>query len=268
MKILCAYVKHGLRDETRSSLEQFAPEADLVDVSGHDDNYWNAIAERWIGREDLLIIEQDMVITAETIPSFNACRQKWCSFGYTAVPHLGRVTACLGCTRFSVHLQRHISAEMIVRGAYQTQWIQHFMRRDEAARWTTKNPDIDMPWSCLDVRIARALFVAGYEPHDHGEIAHLHENYLPYLNLGEKRSSDYTSDQFEYFVPPLLINAGNRALYGYDDLANGILAQRTEEEGLIEIAIERTSSQLMALAVDIMKAEEWAKDYFKKQALK
>ncbi len=205
MRVMCGFAGQGLRNETVESLSEFAPMAEIIDNSADDGAYWRSIEERWTGDEDLVIIEQDMVIDASTLPSFESCDQPWCSFGYTAVPHLGRITACLGCVRFTAKIQRIVPVEKI-RLDYE-----------------------EMQWVCLDVRIARALFLAGYEPHDHGDVTHLHSDYPFWIDLGKPRDSEYTVNEFCHFVPPILVNAGNRALYGYDDLVNGILARRKEE---------------------------------------
>lgn len=193
MRIICGYANDGLRPETRESLEKFAPGVELLDFSGDDFAYWNAIKERWTGEEDLVTIEQDMVITEDTIPSFEKCDRLWCSFGYETVPYAGRVNACLGCTKFSAELQRQFPIGVFNKDLY---------------------------WCEIDINIGRHLYLHGNSltPHDHGDVQHLHEYGAGCLKLREDDYDPdgriYTDDKFQTFAPPSFADLGDFIIYG------------------------------------------------------
>ncbi len=157
MRVFCGYTPSGFRAETQLSLAQFAPRTTMVvDVSGDNFNYWNALKEHWIGDEDLVIVEQDMVLRGDILPSFAACDQDWCVYEYDAIgykpfTHIRKVNCALGCVKFSATLQRRFP-------------IQEFAVR--------------VDWRAVDVIVASRLQFHGYDPHVHGEIEHLH-NYTP-----------------------------------------------------------------------------------------
>jgi hypothetical protein len=130
---------------------------ELVEVGWDVSAYWNELRRRWNGEDDLLVVEQDNVIDAETIPSFNACDCKWGCFDYLGPPGMdfdgtgnGRVLRkSLGCTRFSAGLQQEIPASMISDKEY-------------------------FVWHLLDCRVARLLELHGHRPHVHGRVKHMH----------------------------------------------------------------------------------------------
>ena len=150
MRILCCYA--NLRPETAATIAEFAPETELVDVTDDTYGYWHNIRDRWTGDEDLMVIEQDIEITAEVVPSFEACSKPWCLFEYPGHPFMGTLSSHLGCTRFSKELQRAVPCESMTVIAGDRQ------------RWDT-----------LDGKIAIALKEAGYKPHVHGQVNHLHD---------------------------------------------------------------------------------------------
>lgn len=199
MKIICGYADDGLRPETRASILRYAPDTEFLDFTGDDFAYWKAIKERWTGKEGLVVIEQDMVITEEIISSFRSCDKDWCSFGYTAAPHHGRVTACLGCTKFSAALQRELDL-------------------------STVNNGVDISWPEIDVNLAVALELHKFRPHDHGEVTHLHE-YMPVMVAGLSEPGEFTSNEFCYFMPPSLCNHGNKALL---EIPSGLLKDQID----------------------------------------
>jgi hypothetical protein len=159
MRVLACYVRGQQSPEAYRALLRYASIGSLELISvGHDVSaYWHAIRDRWTGEDDLVIIEQDNVITGEVIPSFQECEKKWCSFSYLGPPGMnfngneeGRVLKkSLGCTRFTAELQREIPASMISGNEY---FVFHL----------------------LDMRISRLLELSGYSPHVHGEIEHAH----------------------------------------------------------------------------------------------
>jgi hypothetical protein len=146
----------AIKPETYVSLREHVPASvsiDLIDVSRSPTAYWHAIRDRWTGEDDLVIIEQDIEITAETIPSFQSCAAEWCVFGYKGAdwlePEDRFMVKSLGCTKFSARLQRTIPASTIA-GVY-------------------------LVWHMIDMRMATVLGMRGYTPHLHGEVKHLHD---------------------------------------------------------------------------------------------
>lgn len=107
MRVLCCYA--ALYDQTREALAKYAPDAELVDVSGDDYAYWRAICERWTGEDDLLIVEQDIEIHDQVIPEMRACDRDWCTYAYRLWRPDAWCFNALGCTRFSASLQRKVS---------------------------------------------------------------------------------------------------------------------------------------------------------------
>jgi hypothetical protein len=153
MRVLATYVNNHLRPEAYRALVKYVPigQLEMINTHGNVSRYWHEFRRRWIGEYDLMTVEQDNVITAETIPSFNACEEPWCTYMYKG-PHSmpdRDLKAALGCTRFSAALQRAIPANEISDKDY-------------------------FSWHLLDYRINVLLTGVGLQPHVHGEIEHLH----------------------------------------------------------------------------------------------
>jgi len=151
MRVLACYNGDSLRSETYDALVKHIPVGalELVNVSGDACNYWHELRNRWTGEYDLVTVEQDNVITAETIPSFAACAEPWCCYEY----ELEDQRMCrigLGCTRFSAELQRTVPVSEISGSA-----------------WFT--------WHILDYRVFTTVQRFGFEPHVHGQVEHLHD---------------------------------------------------------------------------------------------
>lgn len=147
---MCCYAYGCLRSETARALDRYAPDAERVDVSGDQANYWHEIRDRWNGTEDLVVIEQDNEITAETIPSFEACDQDWCTFAYDGI--YGQLDHSLGCTKFSARLQRRFPHETIAGDG--------------------------LVWHLIDLRIGKLFHdLHKLECHVHGTVKH-HHDYL------------------------------------------------------------------------------------------
>jgi len=86
---------------TEKSLAEYAPGALIVPIPAEDiSRPWTDYAERW-GRDDLLIVEQDIILHADVIPQLEACPEPWCLFPF---PHHSRggglMTTGIGCNRF------------------------------------------------------------------------------------------------------------------------------------------------------------------------
>jgi hypothetical protein len=136
-----------LYPETESAVKAHAPDATFIDTSGSNYAYRDALQRYWTGERDLVVIEQDIEITAEVIQTFNSCRENWCIYSYQGPPHLGYLHRCLGCTKFSAKLQRQFPFDGF---------------------------DLDaMVWNVVDVNIAKFLNKT-LNPHVHGNVKHHH----------------------------------------------------------------------------------------------
>lgn len=143
MRIVCLY--NQLHPLTVKSIAAHAPDAEFVDTSGSDTAYWEAIAARWMGEDDLMLIEHDVEIHAQVIPQFDSCPELWCHFPY---PYRGGLTTmATGCTRYRAALQRRIAVEEILAApSYR---------------------GIPGHWEFMDVTIATAFSRKGVEVCDH-----------------------------------------------------------------------------------------------------
>jgi hypothetical protein len=160
VRILACFVRGRQSAKAYRALVKYAPlgSLEMIETGRDVSDYWHAIRARWTGDDDLVIIEQDNVITAEVLPSFAECDEPWCCFSYLGPPGLdldgsgaGRVLMkSLGCTKFSADLQAKITATMISDKEY---FVFHL----------------------LDMRLSRLLEVHDYQPHVHGAIEHCHK---------------------------------------------------------------------------------------------
>ena len=144
LRVLACYNGDALHPRTYRALVKYVPigTLELVNVNGNVSNYWHAFRARWQGAFDLMTVEQDNVITAEVIPSFESCEEPWCVYEYDGPPHLEPddriLKASLGCTRFSRELQRDVPITEISVEDYFT-------------------------WHLIDFRVAVVLKNKGYE---------------------------------------------------------------------------------------------------------
>lgn len=113
VNIICCYTR--LNEATAEALSLWAPQCVLIPLPPEDKHaYWAAIASWWGTGHDLLIIEQDIVISPGTLPSMADCegRSDWCAAPYPAYSgYRGHNERALGCTRFSARLQAAVPAE-------------------------------------------------------------------------------------------------------------------------------------------------------------
>lgn len=115
LRVLCCYAGlQSLHPATEASLTAFAPEAERIDVSGNPYSYFGEIAERWTGRDDLIIIEQDIQIYQHTIPEFLYCPEPWCVFPYQVRDRETLLDFGLGCTRFRAEAIQAVGIEDIL----------------------------------------------------------------------------------------------------------------------------------------------------------
>ena len=117
-RLVCMYggtfptVSPGLDPRVKAALEKYAPEAGLevewVDTSADLQIYADEMEKRWLGKEDLIIVEQDKEIFAGTLPAMLSCDQPWCGYTFwiNPVPHTTLVLGGFGATKFSAEVQR------------------------------------------------------------------------------------------------------------------------------------------------------------------
>lgn len=107
MTILCCYTK--LHPAAEKALKLYAPDAEMVDVTGGDFGYWNTLASHWDDEDDLIVIEHDIEITEKVIPGFLDCPQAWCTHPYhhkyTHKPD-AILGMSLGCTKLSLRARQ------------------------------------------------------------------------------------------------------------------------------------------------------------------
>lgn len=161
MNIICCY-NSGVHPKTVESLSAYAPTALMVETPGLY-GYQEAIAARWQGVEDLVVIEADKEITAETIPSFETCREPWCTHACETLPppYTKTTTNSLACARFTVNIQRIVDPNEFLGPDVPWQPCRHC--------------DSKGCWNQLDVRMAMAFQRHGIQPHVHGEVTHHHD---------------------------------------------------------------------------------------------
>jgi hypothetical protein len=149
-RIICCYTESGVRKETLSALESFAPGTEYAEVSGSPYDYRDTLQRYWTGKRPLIVVEQDIVIHDEVIDSFAKCSKPWCTYGFQSSARIGYLYRGLGCTKFSARLQRRFPFEEFVT--------------------------YGMTWKYCDAHISRILWtINGIQPHVHGEVEHLHD---------------------------------------------------------------------------------------------
>ena len=78
MITICCPVK--LWPATASALAQYAQDALIVPIDGSDITQpWTTYASYW-GKDDLLIVEQDVILHGDVLPQLEACPEPWCLF--------------------------------------------------------------------------------------------------------------------------------------------------------------------------------------------
>lgn len=141
-----------------AALKEYAPHAEIVDVTGDNYAYWREIRDRWTGERDLIIVEQDIEIGPDTITSMESCKQDWCCYAYPIFRTKVRLRVGLGCIKISAAAQQRIPVEKITEG-----FITCAACRGKGCWWH------------LDGRVAHMLKRAGYFPHVHGDVIHHHD---------------------------------------------------------------------------------------------
>ena len=174
------------------ALGTWAPQAEVIDVTGDDMGYWREIRSRWTGETGLVLIEQDNEIREDTITSLESCDQDWCCFAYPIFARGIRLTAGLGCTKISAALQRKVPANAVEERLTQCEGC-------EGKGY----------WWHLDRHVAVCLKQAGFEPHVHGDIAHHHayplQSFLwppPYIGASSAKEL-FGDDRPDRDIPPI-----------------------------------------------------------------
>ena len=140
------------QEETWLALEEIRRHYLTMDVyvegaGGYDD----ALRSIW-SRDDLLVIEQDIVPSFGQVQALERCTEAWCACKYEIrysddhTPSY-EVTHGLGFTRFSLELQRRFPASF---------WY-------HTGNWR---------WQNLDCRITGLMVQSGLAPHVHGDVKH------------------------------------------------------------------------------------------------
>jgi hypothetical protein len=90
-RVLCPHVAGMLRLETSAALDLYATGWQAAELAADDDfAYWRLLRDEWAKPGDLVIVEQDVVVAAGTLPGFAACRRPVCSAVYdTGEPGFG-----------------------------------------------------------------------------------------------------------------------------------------------------------------------------------
>lgn len=166
MKVICCYTH--LHPKTAEALAAYAPDTIFIDTSS-DIYAYNRVIEAYWGHDDLVVIEEDKVVTPEVIRSFDSCDQLWCSYSYFVYPrpYRQRVSYGLGCARFSAEVQQKVPVES-------------FLYDDSRARemhiaGTCELCNGKGCWKYLDSRIACQMWDRSINVHVHGQVEHLHE---------------------------------------------------------------------------------------------
>lgn len=121
-----------------------APEAEWVEMR-EPTSYWELLRSLWLHREDVLIVEHDVIPWPGALTELAACPGMWCSCSYHIDTGNGRsgigLFHHLGCTKLSADLMRRVPA------AFEQMPDRH--------------------WSKLDAQLCHIALGAGLIPHPH-----------------------------------------------------------------------------------------------------
>jgi hypothetical protein len=140
--------------ETWEALKAIRQKYHVVDraLEGSD-GYDNFLLEYW-GRDDLIIVEQDVVPTLEQVNSLVECSEPWCAykyqFHYIILPNKPKlqpyyIATGFGFTKIALKIQALIPSSL----------------------WYRKGD-----WRDLDSRVVDQIIRAGFTQHFHGEVKH------------------------------------------------------------------------------------------------
>lgn len=107
MNTVVPYVLGKLRHQTAAAVLKHAPDARFVPLpAGDDEAYWRLWGDVWASGEDTVVIEQDIVPTAEVFRGFRECPEPWCAHAYEYASF--GLYAGTGCVRFRGELTRRL----------------------------------------------------------------------------------------------------------------------------------------------------------------
>jgi hypothetical protein len=171
------------------ALAEYAPQAEIIDVTGSNYRYWNEIRDRWTGERDLIIIEQDIEISENVISSMESCDQDWCCYAYPIFRTKVRLRVGLGCIKISAAAQRKVTPEKIAEGF------------GTCAACRGKGC-----WWHLDGNIAAQLKRGGFFPHVHGDVVHHHDYETGMVEGSEGRPVEWHFEEDPDFSVAQVIN--------------------------------------------------------------
>ena len=100
-----------LDPRVRDALQRLAPAAGLevewIDTAPSLQIYADEMEKRWLGEQDLIIVEQDKEPFPGQPEAMLGCPEPWCGYTFwqNPVPHTALVHGGFGVTRFSAELQ-------------------------------------------------------------------------------------------------------------------------------------------------------------------
>lgn len=163
MKTLFVWTKDF--PEAQAAVREHAPDAEIWFTGKGLDNYPRKTGSLW-GQDDLLIVEQDIVLTADVIPSMAACPEPWCVYTYDLGVNKFPMKYGLGCTKFSLDLQKQVPFERVLT------------HTERPCDWCGPHPCPVCPChGHQDTHIRHELmkdFGVKVSPHVHGHLEHLH----------------------------------------------------------------------------------------------
>ena len=144
MRLVVPYT--SLHPETAAALDASGQAYEAVRMYG-DDGYFALLSGLWAAGDTFAVVEQDIVVGPETLPSLAGCSLDWCSFGF---PYM-RSDAYhgLGCVRFSAALLACVPDAM-----------------DRVALMSDETHDA-RHWCRLDAWLAQVLTASGEKRHEH-----------------------------------------------------------------------------------------------------
>jgi hypothetical protein len=188
-----------------SAVRRYAPQATHVYTgpagAGDPCAYARKVAGYW-GRDDMLFIEHDIVIRKNTVRDLARCPNDWCAFSYGVGRNHYDLRFGLGCTKFSLAVQRQIPYARILthnarnNGADGTPMLAGdcpvCILRDGA--YCEDCGDSGACWASQDVWLRHELMRLGFaEPCVHGSVGHLHD-YRGWPDLIDDNDGSYSWD--------------------------------------------------------------------------
>lgn len=111
MRVVVPYVGASPHPATLASVAAHSADVELHRIDETDgQGYWRLLDELWRGPSDLVIVEHDVELHEDVLPSFERCSRPWCTFPYRIFNERqqreGTATMALGCVRFRGWLRR------------------------------------------------------------------------------------------------------------------------------------------------------------------